>query len=170
MDKIAIASFFALLVAGCGVSSSIPQPTKTYFIPTSTSIPTATASPSSTLIPLEVTAKQTINVRLGPGLGFKIAAAMPSKSTARVIGKSPDGLWLQITYPDERTLGWVSLSVVTISGSLDPLPIVALTPTSTPTAGITILIRTPALRSIPTSPLLPLVAPGYTPPPSSGST
>ena len=75
-----------------------------------------------------------INTRQGPGTTFTIAGKMPEKTSAIILGKNDDGKWLQVAFPDKEHPSWVATSFVTVTGSLDKLPVVAapVLPTATP--------------------------------------
>ncbi len=107
----------------------VPPPTPTPVPPTPTPVP-----PTPTPIPPKATTKQLVNVRQGPGTNFTVAAQMPKDTSAIVLGKNADGTWLQIAFPDAQRPGWVSVAFVTVTGSVDTLPVVAVTlpPTATP--------------------------------------
>jgi Tol biopolymer transport system component/uncharacterized protein YraI len=115
------------------VPTSPPPPT---VAPTATPVPpTATATP----VPPKVTSKQLVNVRQGPGTNFSVAAQMPANTNTVALGKNEDGTWLQVAYPDASRPGWVSATFVTVTGSIDKLPVIAVAapPTSTPGAAPT---------------------------------
>ncbi|MBI3741690.1 MAG: SH3 domain-containing protein [Chloroflexi bacterium] len=102
--------------------------------PTSTSIlsispPTQTPTP----LPVRVSAKQTVNVRQGPGIQFAIVGKLQPNNSSVVLGKDADGQWLQIAFPDSANPGWVSKSVVSVNGSVDSLQVIAVA-TKAPTA------------------------------------
>ena len=107
-----------------------PPPT---VVPTTTPVP---PTPTATPIPAKVTANQLVNLRQGPGTNFSIAGQMPIKTTATILGKSEDGKWYQVAYPDASHPTWVSAAFVTVTGTIDTLPVIAVAvpPTSTPGA------------------------------------
>ncbi len=161
-----------LVVSGCGSNPTptptpkptlppVPTlpPTPTPFPPTPTPlpptpVPTATpVPPTPTEVPPQVTTKQDVTLRQGPGIQFPAGGKMPNNSTATVLGKSADGKWYQIAYPDNDHPSWISVAFVTATGPIDQLAVVALpvTPTATlaPAAART---RTPTSVPIPPVP------------------
>ncbi len=107
-----------------------PPPTPTPVPPTATPVP-----PTPTPVPPKATTKQLVNLRQGPGTNFTIAGQMPANTSAIIVGKNEDGKWLQIAFPDPAHPAWVATSFVTVTGSLDALPVVAVAPQPTPTGG-----------------------------------
>jgi TolB protein len=75
-----------------------------------------------------------VNVRQGPGTQFTIAGKMPNNTSAVILGKNEDGKWLQVAFPDPQHPAWVATAFLTVTGSLDQVPViaVALPPTATP--------------------------------------
>lgn len=103
--------------------------------PTPTPIPPTPVPPTPTPMPPQATTKQQVNVRKGPGVQFEIAGKLPANSTSVILGKNEDGKWLQIAFPDPSKPGWVSTAFVTVTGTLDQTPVVAVAPPPTPTRG-----------------------------------
>src|SRR5512142_9810 len=91
--------------------------------PTPTPIP-----PPPTPVPVSATAKQAVNVRQGPGDQFRVVGKLPANTAAVIIGKSEDGKWYQIAFPDAATPSWVSAAFVSLSGPIDAVPVVAVAP------------------------------------------
>lgn len=80
--------------------------------------PSATQDPptvTSTPVPLTVTAKQTVNVRSGPGTNFSIVGKLQQGESAPLKGKSSDGAWWQIAFPTEQERSWVAAQFTTVS-------------------------------------------------------
>jgi micrococcal nuclease len=130
---------FAPLIVSV-VPTAISQPSAT-----ATTLPTATQTP--TLVPLQVSAKQTVNVRQGYGTQFAIVGKLQPNTSVVVLAKSNDGQWLQIPIPDAANPGWVSVSVVTVIGSIDSLQAIVLSPTATRTIALTTKSATPKTTS-----------------------
>lgn len=136
-----------LALSACGTSPTAtptakptvpPQPTvvpPTAIPPTSTPLPPTPMPPTPTPVPPQATAKQQINLRQGPGTNFTIAGKMPTNTNAVVVGKNEDGKWLQIAYPEPSRPSWVATAFVTVTGSIDKLPVVAVAPSATATPG-----------------------------------
>lgn len=120
--------------------TGIPQPSQTA-IPTSLPLPpTSTATQTITSIPVTVSAKQTVNVRKGPGTQFAIVGKLLPNTRIVALGKNQDGKWLQVAIPDAANPGWVSTSVVNVAGAMDSLQLVAVTPSPTATKTPTSLV------------------------------
>jgi WD40 repeat protein len=96
-------------------------------------------------VPAQATTKQQVNVRQGPGLQFPLAGKMPNNTSAMILGKSEDGKWFQVAFPDAAHPGWVSAAFVNVTGPVDQLPVVAVAPPPTPTPGaVVVATRAPA--------------------------
>jgi uncharacterized protein YraI len=64
----------------------------------------------------------------GPGTSYVVYAALLGGKTAKVVGKSEDGLWWAISVPVAPTgAGWVSAGWVTVSG-VDGVPVLPTPP------------------------------------------
>ena len=134
----ALALLLLVFATACGPAATptprpvTPQPTAAPTQVPPTVAPTATpVPPTSTPVPPQATAKQQVNLRQGPSDKFAIAGRMPKDTTAVVIGKSDDGKWLQLAYPDPAHPSWVLASFVNLTGALDAVAVVV--PTATPT-------------------------------------
>lgn len=146
-----VLAFFALALAlsACGTATPVPTPKPTAQTvptlppppPTTAPVATPTAQPSPTPLPpptsapAQVTAKEQVNVRSGPGVQFPISGKMPNKATAVIMGKSEDSKWFQIAFPDAGSPSWVSAAFVTVTGSIEQTPVVTVASPPTPTPG-----------------------------------
>lgn len=67
-----------------------------------------------------------INVRKGPGASYAAAGFIVAEDCVTFIGRNDDSTWVVVgDAPKEELEGqWVALSVVTVSGSIDSLPVV----------------------------------------------
>lgn len=76
---------------------------------------------------------QDVNVRGGPGTQYDMVGVMARGQVAAILGKSPNGLWLKVTYiggPDNT--GWVYRDFVRVAGAeVGNLPIMEVPPTPT---------------------------------------
>lgn len=64
----------------------------------------------------------------GPGISYVVYAALLGGKTAKVVGKSEDGLWWAISVPVAPTgAGWVSAGWVTVKG-VDTVPVLPTPP------------------------------------------
>ncbi|MDE3090484.1 MAG: PD40 domain-containing protein [Chloroflexota bacterium] len=117
------------------VAASPTVPPTPTLPPTPTPIPPTPVPPTATPIPPQATTKQQVNVRQGPGTNFAIAGKMPNNTSAVVLGKNEDAKWLQVAFPDAAHPAWVAAAFVTVTGSIDSLPVVAVAPPPTATPG-----------------------------------
>lgn len=139
-----------LSITACGASpTATPAPKPTVppppTLPPTVAVPTATATPvpptatplppTATPVPALATAKQLVNVRQGPGTQFPIAGKMPVNTSAAILGKSEDGKWYQVAFPDASSPSWVSVAFVGVTGPVEQLPVVAVAPPPTATPG-----------------------------------
>jgi len=140
-----VLTIIVVAISACGASPTAtptpkptvppPPPTATQVPPTSTPVPLTPTPvpPTPTPVPPQATAQQQLNLRQGPGTNFTIAGKMPANTTAVIVGKNEDGKWLQISYPDPAHPSWVATAFVTVTGSIDRLPVVAVAPPATST-------------------------------------
>ena len=145
--QIAARSSDASTATGALQVAETPGPTITRLPTIVQTSSTATVPPTNTPVPPQVLAKQTVNVREGPGTQYTVLGKLQSNTSAVIIGKSEDGQWLQIAFPDPATPGWVSASVVTVNGSSDSLRVVIVVKSPTP-QGVT-AAKVPSPSSIP---------------------
>ena len=124
-------------------SSPTPNPT-----PDPTPTPNPTLPPTDTPEPEPVAVSSTtINVRSGPGTAYPVVSSLESGSNALVLAQNQDGSWWQIQLPGGKT-GWVSGTVVTVSGAVNDVHVATNIAPPPPTA-------TPAATATPTKPAGP---------------
>lgn len=143
-----------LLLPGAGQAESLrQQPTP--------EIATVTSTPSGP-IARAVTDQEQINVRSGPALNYALIGALLPGQEVPVIGRTPGGDWVQISYPGvPGNVGWV-FSVLLVIPTNTTLPIIEppptptpqMTPTIDPTLAAQFIVEVPATR-----------LPTFTPPP-----
>ena len=97
--------------------------------------PTAVPQPTEVVqatqpIGVVLTAKNSANVRSGPGTNYGILGKLKAGDTEQVIGVSPDNQWLVINFANQQ--GWVSASIVDVVGNLSSVPVINPPPTPTP--------------------------------------
>ncbi len=120
-------------------SPTVPPPSPTP-VPTPTPPPGPTSNPDipMAVIPIPVTgepaaiAKYNTTIYSGPGTNYVVYAAFLGGATAKVVGKSQDGLWWAISVPVAPTgSGWVDGKWVTVSNAsnVPVLPIPPVPPT-----------------------------------------
>jgi hypothetical protein len=64
-----------------------------------------------------------LNVRANPGQGAAVLATIPNQTALTVLGRFPDGTWLQVRTPD-NIQGWVSAAFVTLNIPIANVPVV----------------------------------------------
>ena len=153
-------ALLVLFATACGASATAtptPKPTVPVtptVVPTATSAPTATpvpptpVPPTATPIPPKATTKQQVNMRQGPGTQFTIAGQMPKGTSATVLGKNENAQWLQVTFPDVAHPAWVASAFVTVTGTIDSLPVVAVAPPPTSTPGAVAATKVPVTPTV----------------------
>lgn len=101
-------------------------PTQGVVVPQVTATPTFDPSPRAT-------ARLNANVRRGDSVIYEAFAGLQAGQTAPIVGRSSLGTgWFLVQLPDGRQ-GWVSPSVVDVSGELNNVPFVEPPPPPTPT-------------------------------------
>ncbi len=148
-----------LICMGCSSAATSPTPkvptptqtsatTITLVVPTATPQPTPTipSTPTATPVSIKVSAKQTVNVRQGPGTQFAVVGKLQLNTNVVVLGKNEDGQWLQIALPDAANPGWVSVSVVSVSGATDSLQVIAVVPSPTTTRQSVVATKAPTAK------------------------
>lgn len=139
-------------VSGPKVAVHAQQPT--------VAIPTVTGTPTGPTATVNLDQDQ-INVRSGPGTEYPKVGVLLGGQTVVALGRSAQGLWIQIVYPGvEGGIAWVYSPLVSLSGGdlpiiePPPTPTPRTTPTIDPTLAAQFLIDTPVPR-----------LPTFTPPP-----
>lgn len=151
---IVVLMLVVLLVSACGSAPTptpkptLPPPTlpPTPVPPTATLVPPTPTPvpPTPTPVPPQATTKQQVNVRQGPSTNFAIAGKMPANTNVIIVGKSEDGKWFQVAFPDAAHPAWLPSEFVTVTGKIDQLPVVAVAPPPTPTRGTAAATKPPA--------------------------
>ena len=95
-----------------------PLPVEPSPLPPPTAEPAAEAEPAAPAnTAVTLTIQQDMNVRTGPGTNYPVAGPGPAGATATVIGRNPDGSWLQVEYPPgSGSKGWIYTDLVNVSG------------------------------------------------------
>jgi len=102
--------------------------------PTLTSTPTATPVPptatptSAPAIGAEVTASS-LNVRAGPGTGFRRIGTAQRGQRLTVLARNAESTWLQICCVDGQQ-GWASVDYVKLNQPVEDIPTVTVTPSA----------------------------------------
>lgn len=102
-----------------------PTPSATFTLthtprPTATDTAQPTATPTPTLMGL-VRARQNINVRSGPGIGFAAIGALSPGDSVQVLGRNDDFSWYQVRL-EQGDIGWVSATLLRIDADVTPPP------------------------------------------------
>ena len=114
------------LLEGADESGVIPEP-----VATATPRPTNTPIPTPTPDGVFLTITRAVqNIRSGPGLNYDIIGQLPEGSTARVIGATADFSWVAISF--RGTTGWLSRSILDLTGNTFTVPVLQIPPTPTP--------------------------------------
>jgi uncharacterized protein YgiM (DUF1202 family) len=124
------------ILAACNLPASATPTSTLTSTPTSTTTPdatvTSTVTPLPTIIPsptqaaLTVRAKDLpVNCRFGPGLVFEIVGIVKPNQSTRVVGRTSDGLWLNVQDPgNPGGICWVAASTVETKGEIASLSVV----------------------------------------------
>ena len=86
----------------------------------------AVATPETPAEMVAVTARVSANslrVRQDADPDSPIVAGLRQGDSVQVVGRSEDGVWLQVQIPDVDTTGWVSAEFVTVEGDIAALPL-----------------------------------------------
>ena len=97
--------------------------------PTITDAPSSTSTTACTSAPGEVTT-EFVWLRTGPGVNYRALAIYDKGVTVTILGKSQDGIWLVVSFPDGKQ-GWVSTSSIQTNASACNLPVATTPPTQT---------------------------------------
>lgn len=83
-----------------------------------------------------------VNVRSGPGTNYNVIGQINAGTTLAVTGVNPTGDWYQVDYNGQA--GWVSLTVVQVSGACGGLPVIQVgqTPLASATTTTTTTVTT----------------------------
>lgn len=126
----------ALVVGGAMVwptSTPTPRPTASPTRgPTPTPRPTSTPRPTVAAGPSFTVARETVNVRSGPGTNYPVVGRVSQGQTYTPDGRNQAGDWLRFSF--EGGQGWVYAPLMTVSGVVNRLPVLnaPTPPTSTP--------------------------------------
>ncbi len=90
----------------------------------STAVPVA-QTPAAGAVTVSNAGVGPVNMRATPDLNGAIVTALAVNEVAAVLGKSADGTWVQVEVAAQPgTKAWIFLATVTLSGSLDAVPVV----------------------------------------------
>lgn len=85
--------------------------------------PALTVTPS---LPTATPINEPVNCRIGAGLAWETVGALSLNQTAAIQGRNADASWWYVLTPNAPAAPcWVAASVVTTSGDLSALPVVA---------------------------------------------
>ncbi len=133
------------------------------------SIATVTSTPTGPLIVVNPDQEQ-INVRGGPGTDYPIVGVLVAGQQVPALGRSPQGLWIQIEYIGvSGGTAWVYSPLVRVPAAdlpiiePPPTPTPRVTPTIDPTLAAQFVVVAPPTRLPTYTPPPPLVIPTFTP-------
>ncbi|HEY3476219.1 MAG TPA: SH3 domain-containing protein [Anaerolineales bacterium] len=93
--------------------------------------------------------QQQLNVRSGPGTDFNSLGTLNPQDVVSLIGKDPNGAWLQIEFPTgPEGKGWVSAAFVQVQGA-ENVPIVSESGLVVGTGTPTVIPPTPSPTLVP---------------------
>jgi len=148
------------LVAGTAVNptataSSSPTSTTSAGAPQTAASATATTgpvAPAPSGAPVASPSGSPVNCRSGPDTSWSVVIILSPGQIAEIVGKTADGTWLEVKNPSlTGSLCWVSAGVVTTSGDLSGVSVVAAPPTSTgPTAVAAVVVTSISVSVSPT--------------------
>ncbi len=147
--RFALFVLIGILILAC----NLPAASSTAASPTDTAVPTAaeavdvatdTPAPIPTItmapspgVPMASPSNQAVNCRSGPALGWDVLTLIQFGQSVEIVGKNADASWLEVK---SQALGggacWISAGVVSVTGNLGSVPIVAapIPPTGAPTS------------------------------------
>ncbi len=145
------ALLIGILIVGCNLpaagptavsatDTAIPTAAEAADVQTDTPapIPTITVAPSPSA-PMASPSNQAVNCRSGPALGWGVLTLVQFGQSVEIVGKNVDASWVEVKNPAVAGgVCWVSAGVVTITGNLNSVPMVAapIPPTSLPTSQV----------------------------------
>jgi uncharacterized protein YraI len=85
---------------------------------------------------VQVTTRDNVQLRSGPGTSFESFGTVPFNTTLPALGRNEDGSWIQVDY--NGTIGWIVAYMLNLQGDVNALPVgggaVPQPPTEEPTA------------------------------------
>ncbi|HKS92898.1 MAG TPA: CARDB domain-containing protein [Tepidiformaceae bacterium] len=100
----------------------------------------------------------TVSARTGPGDQFDVVQTLNAGDQVTIVGKSSDGQWLVIQGQGSGDQQWVRAAAISVSGSLNSVPVVQ--PPAAPSATATNTPRPQATSTPTNTPALPDFVPG----------
>ncbi len=126
--------------------ASLPSATPNLAAPAATVAPSTTPSPTVSPTPSfpQVTpASVNVNCREGPDVAYNATSALVLGQYAKIVGRNDDSSWWYVSDPaNPGQFCWVAASVVTTSGNLAGLPIIA--PPAAIVTGVTVDVSIPS--------------------------
>ena len=155
----------AILILACScplvASTAVPSATASASLtstvaagapPATSAAATATTSPVAPAgAPVASPSGQPVNCRSGPDTSWSVVFILSPGQTAEIIGKTADGTWLEVKNPSiAGSFCWVSAGVVTTTGSLSGVAIVAAPPTSVVPTAVAVVVTSVSVSVSPT--------------------
>lgn len=75
-------------------------------------------------VTLDATPNSTINVRSGPSTDNSVISGLSAGETVIAEGRNQTGDWIRVRLSDDDSTGWLFVSLVTLDGDIDDLPVV----------------------------------------------
>lgn len=138
---IAVLMAVSIMMAGCQpmtaeqMASALAGQLATLQTPVAESATTPTVEPAQETGAVATVTARSLRVRALPSLQAEVIAGVREGEQYPVIGRSSDGLWLELAIPRApQGRGWVSANFVTVSGSIADVRVVTppVIPTPTP--------------------------------------
>ena len=123
------------------VPSNTPLPSIPALTATPSSSPTATISPTPST-PQATPVSANVNCRTGPDVNYSSISVLMFGNSSQITGRNDDSSWWYIHDPgNPGGFCWVAASVVTASGNLSGLPVIAVAAIVT---GVTVDVSKPS--------------------------
>ena len=114
-------------------ATTVPQTVTDTVLPTSTVMPTKIQpSPTPTEAPPMATLFRSTVCRFGPGTIYPVHTSIKESRTAFVHGRSDDGRWYLIEFPDSEETCWIFNEIVELDKTAEYVPILTPPPKPTP--------------------------------------
>jgi hypothetical protein len=122
------------------VSTPIPaaSPSQPTPLPPTATQPVPTTTAISSIPFTAIVAEEPLNLRVGPGLSYKVLRQLTIGTRLQILGRSGNAEWVQVR-TDNGVEGWVSRTYITYTGNLAALPVTEAYggPIGSPTASLT---------------------------------
>ncbi len=117
----------ALMKLQANLPDTLPGQNVTFLLFGDVHIQDATAH-STSQPTIQISASSRVNIRSTPSTSGAVIGSIAAGQTATANGRNADGSWLRVQLPNSEALGWVSASVVKVSGSASSLAVIDASP------------------------------------------